>query len=192
VLKKVLNSIYHGLSVFGLTQQEAYFVLVVILLSLIGSVVSLVKPYYDPGVLDSVFSDKMKTFRLFSESIKKDSLDVRKKDSLMVVLAGDEAKVAHWKSDADSLKKILARHPSRESVDSFLTQINDAPVKTVNLNEATLQELNALPGIGPKLAERIIDYRNTKGSFRAVEDIQRVKGIGKKMFAKIKPFIDIH
>ncbi|NOY53622.1 MAG: helix-hairpin-helix domain-containing protein [Deltaproteobacteria bacterium] len=57
----------------------------------------------------------------------------------------------------------------------------------VDLNRASAEQLCALPGIGEKKAQAIIDYRLKKGNFSAVEDLLRVKGIGEKLFEKIKP-----
>lgn len=59
----------------------------------------------------------------------------------------------------------------------------------INLNTATQTDLESLPGIGPSLAERIIAYREQNGPFKAIEDIQKVKGIGPAIFAKIKDLI---
>lgn len=56
---------------------------------------------------------------------------------------------------------------------------------TVNINEASLTELTALPGIGPALAERIVEYRD-KRPFEKIADIKRVRGIGPAKFAKMK------
>lgn len=61
----------------------------------------------------------------------------------------------------------------------------------ININKANKQQLETLPSIGPALAERIIDYRKTHGSFKNVGDIKNVKGIGDKTFEKFKDLIEI-
>lgn len=57
---------------------------------------------------------------------------------------------------------------------------------TVSLNTATPDQLEALPGIGPALAKRILDYRTQHGGFRSVDELQDVSGIGPKRFADLK------
>jgi len=61
----------------------------------------------------------------------------------------------------------------------------------VNINKATVAELDRLPGVGPAIAQRIIDYRQEKGGFVSVEEIKLVSGIGDKMFENIKDLIEI-
>lgn len=61
----------------------------------------------------------------------------------------------------------------------------------VNLNTATLDELNSLPGIGPTLAQRIIDYRTQNGNFSTIEDLMNVSGIGVSTFEEIKNLITV-
>jgi len=65
-----------------------------------------------------------------------------------------------------------------------------APTKpAINLNTATIDQLETLPGIGRKTAERIIEYRTKSGSFKRIEELMNVKGIGEKSFLKLKPLI---
>jgi competence protein ComEA len=56
----------------------------------------------------------------------------------------------------------------------------------VNLNTATVEQLQTLPGIGPAMAKRVIEHRTKVGKFNKIEEIINVKGIGEKKFLKIK------
>jgi len=61
----------------------------------------------------------------------------------------------------------------------------------INLNTATVEELMTLERIGPKYAQRIIDYREANGPFEEIEDIMKVKGIGQKTFDANKDVITV-
>jgi competence protein ComEA len=60
------------------------------------------------------------------------------------------------------------------------------PAALINLNTATAQQLDTLPGVGAKVAARIIEYRQKNGPFKKIEDLMNVRGIGEKNFLKIK------
>jgi competence protein ComEA len=80
-----------------------------------------------------------------------------------------------------------AQSPSAKSTGP--TQSHKGPA--VNLNTASVAELEALPGIGKSTATRIVEYRQKHGGFKKVEDLMNVRGIGEKSFLKLKPLIAI-
>lgn len=61
----------------------------------------------------------------------------------------------------------------------------------LDLNRATEQDFDALPGIGPKLAERIMAHRQSVGAFHSLDELRAVKGIGKKKFERIRPLVTV-
>ncbi len=64
-------------------------------------------------------------------------------------------------------------------------------VNKININTATQTQLESLPGIGPSIATKIINYRKENGKFNKIEDIKEVSGIGNSKFEKIKAYITI-
>jgi len=70
-------------------------------------------------------------------------------------------------------------------------QVQQSEQAKLNINTATQADLEKLPGIGPVLAERIIKYREEHGPFKTIDEIQNVKGIGKKKFETIKDLIAV-
>ncbi len=61
----------------------------------------------------------------------------------------------------------------------------------ININTAPASELESLPRIGPKVAQRIVDFRTKNGNFKKVEEIMKVQGIGEKVFEQIKELITV-
>ncbi len=66
-----------------------------------------------------------------------------------------------------------------------------ATAVVVNLNTASASDFEALPGIGPKTAARIIEYRQKNGPFKKIEELMNVPGIGEKNFLKLKPQLTV-
>lgn len=65
------------------------------------------------------------------------------------------------------------------------------PKAKVNINTAPASELETLPRIGPKVAQRIVDFRTKNGNFKKIEEIMKVQGIGEKVFDGIKGLITV-
>jgi competence protein ComEA len=65
------------------------------------------------------------------------------------------------------------------------------PAAPVNINTATLEQLDALQGVGPATAQKIIDYRTANGPFKRIDDIKNVTGIGDAKFAAMKDSITV-
>lgn len=65
------------------------------------------------------------------------------------------------------------------------------PSQVVNVNTATAAQFEALPGIGPSMAQRIVSHREKNGPFKKLEDLMNIQGIGEKSFLKLRPYLTI-
>lgn len=83
-------------------------------------------------------------------------------------------------------EQLIVAGPSGES--GSAAAVGDA---RVNLNRAAVQQLQELPGVGPVLAQRIVDHRETRGPFRTVRDLRQVKGIGDKLFRALQDLVTV-
>ena len=97
---------------------------------------------------------------------------------------------------------ILTDVLDREGVDEFIPEDPDAEgfplrgqvrdaFRKLDINSATPEQLVILPGIGPKRADAITDWRKKNGEFSALEDLLRVKGIGEKTLERLRPYIRV-
>jgi competence protein ComEA len=98
-------------------------------------------------------------------------------------------------SDGDAIA-VPARVATTESNVTLTTPIAGVPPAAtphlkININTATVEELDTLPRIGIVLAQRIVDYRAEHGAFKAIEDIKNVKGIGDGLFQDFKELITV-
>jgi competence protein ComEA len=97
---------------------------------------------------------------------------------VMVVLLMLGIGVAAAAAQTGSARKTTAAAPSTVST-------------PVNLNTANAAQLEALPGIGKAMAERIVEYRQKNGGFKKAEDLMNVRGIGEKNFLKLKALVTV-
>lgn len=81
-------------------------------------------------------------------------------------------------------------HQILKDGDHFVVPLEEETV-CISINTANAQQLQSLPGVGPKMAQRIIAYREENGLFQIVEDLQNIKGIGPKVFAKMRDLLCI-
>ena len=66
-----------------------------------------------------------------------------------------------------------------------------AQAELVDLNTATSARLETLPGVGPRTAERILEYRREHGRFARIEDLMEVRGIGERTFLRLRPLVTV-
>ncbi len=106
-----------------------------------------------------------------------------------------ESEIANLNKKIDDLNKSLSAIKSASTETATASAVSDSgaqiPLGKVNINTASLSELDSLPGIGPTYAQRIIDYRNNNGGFKSIDELKNVKGIGDKTFDKFKESVTI-
>ena len=66
-----------------------------------------------------------------------------------------------------------------------------APIGKVNINSASAEQLSTLPGVGAKLAARIVEHRQKAGPFKSVQELMNVQGVGEKNFEKLQPYLTL-
>jgi competence ComEA-like helix-hairpin-helix protein len=110
-------------------------------------------------------------------------------------------KIGDWVTTRPAQAKVvvdtstISSQPRRPATDSATntrkpSKKEDLIKARIDVNQADFGELQKLPGIGPKLAQRILDER-AKSPFRAVEDLRRVSGIGPKILERLRPFVSV-
>lgn len=123
-----------------------------------------------PGVIDltnaSRVSDAIKACGDFTAAADKASVNLAQK-----VEDGMQIKVLALTTTSDNPKANAATKASGD---------------IININTADESELDRLPGIGPAMAKRIVEYRQTNGNFQTIEDIKNVRGIGEAKFNKMQ------
>ncbi|MCK4250328.1 helix-hairpin-helix domain-containing protein [candidate division WOR-3 bacterium] len=85
----------------------------------------------------------------------------------------------------------IVNYVKKENLKKNYTVLIEEIKVQISINDVDAGELEDLPGIGPSLANRIVEYRNMHGRFENLENLKNVKGIGNKLFQKILPFIKL-
>ena len=110
------------------------------------------------------------------------------KEQLIYVLGTFDSEIWVDQANRESARKHLINH-----YDKFITKVREKGLRpgSVNINQAKLTELVALPQIGTVLAVKIIEYRDSVSSFTTIKQIKKVEGIGAATFNAIKFYINV-
>ena len=139
------------------------------------------------------------------QSVGIENMDLEEKKKISVEIKGEVEKQGVYEMDLGStledLLKSAKPYPDADlssfSLQKRLHHLELVVVKKkekkklVSINSAGIEELTTLPGIGKATAQKIIDYRQEKGSFLSLEELMKVKGIGKSKYEKIKGSITL-
>lgn len=111
--------------------------------------------------------------------------DLSQMDLTQALHQGDQITVPFRSSPAPAINNLVSATPAAGTA--------DPPVASgkVNLNTATLEQLEALPGIGPALAQRILDYRSAYGDFERIEQLKEVRGIGDAIYGELQNLVTV-
>ena len=90
-----------------------------------------------------------------------------------------------------SLTVILLVGQGKAPSEDIRSRKNPPALSKTNLNQASLEELQKLPGIGPALAQRIVEFRKKNSPFRRVEDLLIIRGISRQKLDRIRPLIGV-
>lgn len=158
---------------FGFTRTETNVIIFILSACLIGLAVNIFKNIKnDQSYLEFDYKKQDSLFNAISnEPLKGDSIKNK-----------EEKKIDSHRELLDFTKEKLTK-PKAEKLTSSS--------KIININTATISELSSLPGLGEKTAKGIIEYREKHGKIKNIDELLKVKGIGKAKLSKIKDRISI-
>ena len=159
--KRATYELYRLQQKIGMTRQESYAIASILSLLLLGLVVQSIQ----------------KNTLLFDRNIYAET------DSLFAVATMEMKKSQELAAPRDT----STQAPQPEVLSTITKELLITKGK-VNINTASQEELETLPRIGPAMAQRIIDYRQTRGPFNDIQELTRVKGIGDKTLERLIPY----
>lgn len=150
-----------------------------------------------------VFGIVLVVLILLSGALLSWRLTAKKEAKVLVEKTGDsqelrdsKARVAELEAKVKELEATKTQTLTETSTSTSKSGGKVAGVSTtsgvVNINTASLSQLDTLPGVGPPTAQKIIDYRTANGGFQVIEDIMKVKGIKQATFGKLKDKISVN
>ena len=120
-----------------------------------------------------------------------ENADITKVNLAYVVEDGTKIKIPSASEEDIGDEDIIDSKSGDNIIIEENTVSSNNSTQTININKATEKEFETLPGIGPSLASKIIEYRNQNGKFGSIEDIKNVNGIGDNKYEKIKDLITV-
>jgi len=153
----------------ALTSKERRALLIISGVLLASIVVQWLRPHQNnPAVYDYSLQDSL--FKALSD----DTTQAPPAKNAAQVIPGEKKKTSK------QAKRNIAKKPA-------LLQPH-----SIDINHASLKELQRLPGVGPATAKRIVKYREQNGSFKSLEELIKIKRIGPKTLEKMRPYLTIH
>ncbi len=163
--------------------------ILIVLILISGSFLLWRENYFKPTMEKQLEGQEIeiKELKLEIETMKGQISDITKLQSEAKV--SSPAIASDLENNIDS-SKVAATTQSQSSIKNVALPV--AIPGKINLNTASLAQLDSLSGIGPTYAQRIIDYREQNGGFKSIEEVMNVKGIGEKTFEKFREKIAIN
>jgi comEA protein len=176
----------------GFTKQEQVIVLFLIFSLIVGSLVTLYQRFWGVEALPEVDAAVIEKFAQRAEEINAGDLA----GGHVEYVAAERKEKEASPTAAPAGTAIAINRPNEEVAAAATSKKgqDSAAINhfVINVNTASVEELQTIPRVGPVLAQKIIDFRDQNGGFKTVEDLMRVKGIGKATFNKIRPYVSIN